>query len=224
MSGYLMARTSRFFECDPIMNPALNSTQRRVTRGSGLLEGFLARQRAHRANSLIPEAARAGRILDVGCGSYPAFLLNTRFAERYGVDRVAIADVGNAGVKLVAHDIAGGTGLPFESDFFDVVTMLAVFEHIEASALRRLLEEIQRVLRPGGMFVMTTPARWTEEMLKIMSSLKLVSHEEIGEHKAQYSRGEIVSALTAAGFDPAHIRHGTFELGMNLWAAAQKSA
>jgi SAM-dependent methyltransferase len=189
-----------------------------------LLEGFLARQRARRANSLITEASRKGRILDVGCGSYPAFLLNTRFAERYGVDRVAIANVRDAGVKLVAHDIAGSSGLPFETAFFDVVTMLAVFEHIEASALRRLLQEIRRVLRPGGMFVMTTPARWTEEVLKVMSSLKLVSHEEIGEHKAQYSGSEIVSALVASGFDRAQIHHGTFELGMNLWAVAQKSS
>lgn len=188
------------------------------------MEGFLARQRARRANSLIPERSRTGRILDIGCGSYPAFLLNTKFAERYGVDRVAIADVRDAGVRLVAHDIAGGSGLPFESAFFEVVTMLAVFEHIEAPALSRLLQEIRRVLRPSGMFVMTTPARWTEEMLKVMSSLNLVSQEELGEHKAQYSRGEIVAALVAAGFDGAQIRHGTFELGMNIWAVAQKSS
>lgn len=188
-----------------------------------MLEGFLARQRARRANSLIPEASRAGRILDVGCGSYPAFLLNTRFAERYGVDRVAIAAVTDSGVKLVAHDVAGSSGLPFESAFFDVVTMLAVFEHIEASALSRLLQEIRRVLSPGGMFVMTTPARWTEEMLRAMSSLNLISHEELSEHKAQYSRSEIVSALVAAGFDRTQIRSGTFELGMNIWAVAQRS-
>jgi SAM-dependent methyltransferase len=198
--------------------------EHRVTRGSGLLEGFLARQRARRANSLIPESSRTGRILDVGCGSYPAFLLSTRFAERYGVDRVAIADVRDASVKLVAHDIAGASGLPFESTFFDVVTMLAVFEHIEANALHRLLQEIHRLLRPGGMFVMTTPARWTEELLKVMSSLRLVSHEEIGEHEAQYSHGEIVTALVGAGFDKSQIRHGTFELGMNLWAVALKSS
>lgn len=198
--------------------------EHRVTRGSGLLEGFLARQRARRANSLIPESSRTGRILDVGCGSYPAFLLSTRFAERYGVDRVAIADVRDASLKLVAHDIAGGSGLPFESTFFDVVTMLAVFEHIEANALQRLLQEIHRVLRPRGMFVMTTPAHWTEELLKVMSSLRLVSHEEIGEHEAQYSRGEIVTALVGAGFESTQIRHGTFELGMNLWAVALKSS
>jgi SAM-dependent methyltransferase len=193
-----------------------------VTRGHGLLESFLARQRAHRANALIPDLLRTGRILDIGCGSYPTFLIGTRFGERYGVDRVALPDVRHAGVTLVAHDVAGGSALPFDDGFFDVVTMLAVFEHLEVTALAALLQEIRRVLRPGGLYVMTTPVRWTEGILKLMSRVKLVSHEEVDEHKAQYSHLEIIAMLLEAGFDRAHIRHGTFELGMNVWAVAAK--
>lgn len=184
---------------------------------------MLARQRARRADSLIPEGARAGKILDIGCGSYPAFLTNTRFAERYGLDRVALPDVRGTELTLVAHDIANSSGLPFDDGFFGVVTMLAVFEHLEPVVLRKLLREIGRVLSPGGTYVMTTPVRWTEGILKFMAHLKLVSHEEVSEHKAQYSRGEIVNLLLEAGFDQSRIRHGTFELGMNVWAAAQKS-
>ncbi len=198
--------------------------KRSVTRGHGFLEEFLARQRARRADSLIPEALRTGRILDIGCGSYPAFLSGTRFGERYGLDRVvALADVKDADLKLVMHDIADRPGLPFESTFFDVVTMLAVFEHLELPTLRRLLQEIRRVIRPGGIFVMTTPVRWTETILQLMSQLRLVSNEEVSEHKALYSHGEIVTLLVEAGFDHSHIRHGTFEVGMNLWAVAQKN-
>jgi SAM-dependent methyltransferase len=171
---------------------------------------------------LIPDAARTGRILDIGCGSYPAFLRGTRFAERFGLDRVAIADINEAGLKLVEYDIADRSGLPFESGFFDVVTMLAVFEHLETQSLRSLLQEIRRVLRPGGTYVMTTPVRWTEGILKVMSRLRLVSDEEVSEHKAQYSHAEVVALLLDAGFVRQQIRHGTFELGMNLWAAARR--
>lgn len=102
--------------------------------------------------------------------------------------------------------------------------MLAVFEHVDALPLQRLLPEILRVLRPRGLYVMTTPPRWTESILKVMSYLQLVSHEEVSEHKALYSRGDIVSLLAEAGFDRANIRHGTFELGLNLWAVAQRSS
>jgi SAM-dependent methyltransferase len=101
--------------------------------------------------------------------------------------------------------------------------MLAVFEHLETPVLGRLLMEIRRVLRPGGFYVLTTPARWTEWILHVMSHAQLVSGEEVGEHKATYSRGEIVRLLVEAGFEPAQIRHGSFEAGMNLWAVAQKT-
>ena len=199
------------------------AAEHRVTRGHGLLEKFLASRRAHQANSLIPEKARSGRILDVGCGSYPTFLFNTRFAERYGVDRVTLTDVRDDRLTLVEHDIAGGSGLPFEDSFFEVVTMLAVFEHLETAALRRLLQEIRRVLRPGGFYVLTTPVRWTEGLLKLMSSVGLLSHEEVNEHKAQYSAPEVVTLLLDGGFERSNIRHGTFELGMNHWAVAQRN-
>jgi SAM-dependent methyltransferase len=159
----------------------------------------------------------------VGCGSYPAFLVNTKFGERYGIDRLALADVGELKIKLVEHDIADGSPLPFESSFFEVVTMLAVFEHIEPSALQKLLLEIRRVLRPGGHYVMTTPVRWTEGILKAMSRARLVSQEEVGEHKAQYSAREVRSLLLEAGFEASRLRHGTFELGLNVWAMAQVS-
>ncbi|MDP2947815.1 MAG: hypothetical protein Q8N88_06895, partial [Nanoarchaeota archaeon] len=56
------------------------------TRGTGLLEKYLAKKRAHMANKLIPESLRRGRILDVGCGETPFFLLNTKFNEKYGID------------------------------------------------------------------------------------------------------------------------------------------
>jgi SAM-dependent methyltransferase len=187
-----------------------------------LLEGFLARMRAKRANSLIPDEMRSGRILDIGCGSYAAFLTGTRFSERYGLDRVPLADA-PAGLTLIHHDIEDDSPLPFEDAFFDVVTMLAVFEHLEEATIRRVLRDVFRMLRPGGLYVMTTPVNWTEGILKAMSAVRLVSHEEIGEHKAQYSGAEIVSLLGEAGYDRSLIRHGTFELGMNLWAVAQKS-
>ena len=83
----------------------MSATTRRVTRGDGFLEEFLARQRSRQANSLIPESARNGRVLDIGCGSHPLFLLTTRFAERYGLDRVPSNDFKEQGITLINHDI-----------------------------------------------------------------------------------------------------------------------
>ena len=196
---------------------------RPVTRGHGLLEGFLARRRTARANALIPEAARAGRVLDIGCGTYPLFLLNTRFAERYGLDREVPDGLHQPGLFLRPHDVAVSERLPFEDRFFDVVTMLAVFEHLDRPVLTRLLSEVLRVLKPGGVFVMTTPAGWTDQLLRTMGRVGLVSHEEVDEHRGTYSHAQIVEVAKGAGFDPGLMRYGTFEAGLNLWVTAGRA-
>lgn len=196
-----------------------------VTRGNGLLEGFLARQRSHRARSLIPPSASAGRVLDIGCGSYPLFLVGSDFAEKYGLDRVAVRlpdEVRAANLKLLEYDVQTGRELPFPADHFDVVTMLAVFEHLEPSVLTRLLAEVRRVLKPGGIYVLTTPAHWTHWLLNLLGRLRLVSHEEVEEHQGSYRHSVIRSYLEGAGFASGRIRTGYFEAGMNNWATAAK--
>ena len=45
--------------------------------------------------------------------------------------------------------------LPFHSDAFDLITSNMVVEHVMQP--RRLLDEVYRVLRPGGVFVFHTP-------------------------------------------------------------------
>jgi SAM-dependent methyltransferase len=197
-----------------------------VTRGHGLLEGFLARRRAGRANRLIRPELRRGRILDVGCGSYPLFLSRTTFAEKFGLDQVAEQthhdDPALKGITVVKFDVEQDGRFPFDDGSFDVVTALAVFEHIEPQRLVSLLAEVRRVLAPGGQVIMTTPAPWTGGILTLMAKLRLVSAVEIEEHEGAYSRAAIHTTLRDAGFHPDKIRSGYFELLMNTWCCAVK--
>ena len=66
-------------------------TETKFTRGKGLLEPTLAHLRTQRANRLIPTDLRAGRILDIGCGSFPYFLAHTSFEEKFAVDQLPMA-------------------------------------------------------------------------------------------------------------------------------------
>lgn len=195
----------------------------RVTRGRGLLEGFLARKRAAMALRLLEGVPRHGRLLDVGCGSQPLFLRRCGFRECYGLDQVVPPDgVTMPNGRLLRHEVGGDLPLPFPDAHFDAVTMLAVFEHIPVPALEPLLTDVRRVLRVGGVLVITTPAAWTDPILRALAALRLVSREEVEEHQGAYGHDQIRDYLVAAGFRSSDLRFGAFELGMNLWTRATR--
>ncbi len=194
-----------------------------VTRGSGLLEGFLAKQRAKTANKMIPEILRKGRILDIGCGTQPLFLLGTDFSEKHGLEKVGSAEkYSTADVNIKNFDLEKEDKLPFNRDYFDVVTMLAVFEHIEPARLPLIISEIKRILKPDGRFIMTTPAVWTDKILRLMAKIGLVSSEEIEEHKDAYTPKKISFFLEQAGFIKQNIDISYFEALMNIKVSATR--
>lgn len=196
--------------------------EKSVTRGYGLLEKQLAKQRAKVANRLIPTRLRAGRLLDIGCGVHPFFLLHTDFQTKFGLDHAVKQIESTESINLLSYDLRKERVLPFEDDYFDVVTMLAVFEHIEPEILAGVLDEIRRVLKPGGLYILTTPAGWTDRLLRIFAKLRLVSSVEIDDHKDAYNHAKIVSLLLNAKFKEANITCGYFELFVNLWVSAGK--
>lgn len=193
-------------------------TNGQVTRGSGILEHFLSKKRAEKANSLIPKKHRTGRILDVGCGSYPYFLTKTEFKEKYGIDP-SLAKVNINGIKLLKSNISQKP-IPFKESFFDVTTMLAVFEHIDQAQIQVVLNEVYRTLKKDGVFVITTPSPWSDKLLHQMSKFNLISEEEIHDHKSHHSRRTIINMIKNTGFK--NIRSGYFELGFNMWFKAEK--
>jgi SAM-dependent methyltransferase len=197
----------------------------RVTRGHGLIEGFLARRRARMANKLIPASHREGHVLDIGHGAFPLFLSQTKARGRHGIDRISedvSVEWAKRGIHLVCQDLEEDCHLPYPDGYFTAVTMLAVFEHIAPHRLVELLKEVHRVLRPGGVYVMTTPAGWTGWLLGLMAGVRLVSHDEIDEHKGSYSQRQIRTILETAGFQAGRIRGGHFEAFANNWALARR--
>ena len=192
-----------------------------VTRGKGLLEPFLARKRAEIANKLIPAQLRTGRILDIGCGSYPYFLSHTSFNEKFAVDQLPPS--GKSG-EIAWHtlDLNSTPSLPFEDGYFDVITMLAVAEHLNPTSLVELFKEAARALKPGGRLIVTTPAAKSDGLLRWMARLGLVSAEEIDEHVFAYTLPLLGWYFGKAGFEMERIRFGTFELGFNMWAVAER--
>jgi ubiquinone/menaquinone biosynthesis C-methylase UbiE len=191
---------------------------KKVTRGSGILEEFLSVQRSNKANKLISDEKRSGRLLDIGCGFFPYFLSNIAFQEKFGIDP-ALSTNSIKGLSLKKINISN-IDLPFVDKYFDVVTMLAVFEHIEKERLNHVLQEVLRVLKHNGIYIVTTPAPWSDKLLHQMAKFGLISSEEIHEHKSHYNKDTIVDMIKDAGFK--NIESGYFELGFNMWFTVKK--
>jgi len=129
------------------------------------------------------------RILDVGCGTGATLTALEDLGELVAVDRspAALHFCRRRGFSELV--LANAEKLPVASGSADVVLALDLLEHIEddASAAR----EIERVLRPGGIAIITVPALpglWSE-------------HDEALDHLRRYRAGRLKRILGEAGFE-----------------------
>ena len=85
--------------------------------------------------------------------------------------------------------------LPFPDATFDVVTLLAVLEHL--SYPRATIREVFRVLKPGGQVVLTVPSLVAKSILEIRAyKISMVSETEVRDHKCYYD-GKLLETLFA---------------------------
>lgn len=103
-------------------------------------------------------------VLDAGCGAGYGTSYLAQYAKRaVGVD-VSPEAVEHARacypIPNLSYEAMDCTALEFASGTFDVVCSFEVFEHLQEP--ERFLSEVQRVLVPGGLFVVSTPNNETE--------------------------------------------------------------
>ena len=99
-------------------------------------------------------------VLDLGCaGGFMAEALAARGAHVTGIDpaEAAIAAArANARVQglRISYDVGVGEALPYDDGSFDAVVCVDVLEHV--ADLNKVLSEVARALRPGGLFLFDT--------------------------------------------------------------------
>jgi SAM-dependent methyltransferase len=180
-----------------------------------IIDRWLRRYRVGRVQRYI-EAGLSGRgvLVDVGCGDGTILReLSSRFARGVGYDmKTPSSTTGN--VEIVNAYLSRAIPLPDASA--DVVVMLALIEHMDDP--EPLLRDARRVLREGGRIVITTPAPSCDPLLRMMAFLRMVSREEIRDHKHYYSRPALRDLLSRCGY--SHVRTGAFQFGLNNYVVA----
>jgi SAM-dependent methyltransferase len=102
----------------------------------------------------------APRVLDVGSGNGGvSFAFATvANARTHTLDLSPNAELSALrSIVPMRSTVGDGASLPFTGDSFDLVLLLDTIEHVQRP--RQVASEAMRVLRPGGVCVVTTPAR-----------------------------------------------------------------
>lgn len=103
---------------------------------------------------------RGRDVLDLGCaGGFMAEAMAQRGANVTGIDPAAGAiDAARAHARTgglrIGYDVGVGEALPYDAARFDAVVCVDVLEHV--ADLAKVLSEIARTLRPGGVFLFDT--------------------------------------------------------------------
>jgi len=161
--------------------------KKREERNIQLVEGFFS----HSGIDL----QSVSRVLDIGCGvGFVARHLNDRYGmEVFGIDvdpeQIALAEEYSGDNEGLHFEVADATSLPFEDNHFDMVLSFMVVHHI--GDWKGVLEEISRVLQPGGTCVFHE-ITYPESMVKVFRPM--------AKKYGIFSRDELLAYLDTHGF------------------------
>jgi len=153
---------------------------------------------------------RDASLLDVGCAT--GVFLDLARKEKFFVKGVEVSkDLAEYARKEFCLEVYNDLiDAAFPPESFDVVTMLDVIEHIPPSLLSAIIGDIYRILKPGGVLVIRTPAE--DALLRgIAKFIFLCSRRKIEfpmhffysyEHILSFSSKTLAMLIMRFGFKP----------------------
>lgn len=154
-------------------------------------------------------------LLDLGCGNGD-FLryINKRIALGYGVDGKIKT---HAEQNLIFKEGDLNRRIPLNNASVDTVTALAVIEHLHEP--KAFVKEIFRVLKHGGICILTTPSPRAKPVLEFLAyRLKIISEQDIRDHKHYFNKNELYQLFNLF----SDIKIDYFQFRLNTVITAKK--
>jgi 2-polyprenyl-3-methyl-5-hydroxy-6-metoxy-1,4-benzoquinol methylase len=174
--------------------PAADSWNRRDELGERWLRRILA---------LLGKQPQEVRLLDVGCSS--GALLMTARGLGFTAEGVEPSAEAAATARRAGFDVFTGflEDAGIAEATFNAVVLMEVIEHLRDP--RPTLAEIRRVLKPGGILLVTTPnaESWTAGVMG--ARWVRFSLAEMGGHVSFFSPGSLRRIAARTGFEPVRI-------------------
>jgi ubiquinone/menaquinone biosynthesis C-methylase UbiE len=142
------------------------------------------------------------KILDLGCGEghlTDVIKKENNSYDVYGLDyAISAIDYAVDKFKNIDFIVADAYKPPYEDNYFDVVVCNNIWEHVPDPL--SLLSKISRVMKPGGLLIISTPSRYRfGNTLRILAGVgtKFVSKL----HVTEYSIGQVKEQLNYGGYE-----------------------
>ncbi len=165
-----------------------------------------ARRRLARAQNMLGAGQAKPRLLDIGCsrGDFLAAAAQMGFAAEGVEPAPHIAEAARAAGRTVHTGLLEEQGFPDAR--FDVVSLFEVIEHLRAP--RPLLAECRRILRPGGILLISTgnTASWTARAMKARWDYFQI--EKDAGHISFFNPRSMALLAARAGFEVASLSTG----------------
>jgi SAM-dependent methyltransferase len=218
--GYLDLRPSiTFAEQTKYLDAALHADHRHETVSPPLLQAGVRQRMLQR----FLRPAPGDRIVDLGCGSGRSLVWNSvSGAHMVGIDVAPyFAAQAIEGGDLVLGDLRR---LPFADRTFAKAYALDVFEHLSREALGGVLDEIARVMRPGGQVFAYSHVRKNSSLAgglravnALARGLERIGLVDLGQERLRKSDHlnplvdipDLERATSTVGFRIARIRYYT---------------
>lgn len=180
------------------------------------LDRLLQRWRIVKAAPYIPVGAR---VLDIGCADGALFRrLRSRIREGVGVDPGLSVAYEEGPYRLIAGRFPDDVPA---AEPFDIITMLAVVEHIPLEQLPRVAQRCSALLKSGGRLILTVPSPLVDHLLEILKRLHLLDGMELEEHTG-FDVRQTPSLFSTAGLRLVMAK--PFQLGLNHLFVFQKGS
>lgn len=170
-----------------------------------------------RIRKILPHLPRGGVFVDIGCDQ-PQILID-RVCEDMktciGLD-IVVEPHSYKNVKILRQDLRKKIELP--SNSADAITLLAVLEHMKHP--NEIVGECFRILKPGGVLLITVPSPASKPILELFAILGLVRKEMIEQHENYFTVERLRTLMEKTGF--SHIVVDLFEVGCNTFCKAVK--
>lgn len=179
-----------------------------------LFEPLFRRWRIKKVLAYIPSDKE---MVDIGCDDPPKLLQEVcdKMKWCFGID-AQVKDYRSGNIEIRKQKVVKKIKLPSES--VDVVTMLAVLEHMKFPG--EVARECYRILKSGGRLLITVPTNKSKPLLELLAVFKLVRPEMIDQHEDYFSKETLGELLRKVGFKIRKIDY--FGLGLNLFAWVEK--